>query len=193
VGRPHPAIPVPATMITRPRGTSTQLPDRESRLADGVRSADAAGLFGERAAGRGVRGVPQGSVKCVPKWRITLMFAQVRAVPGRVGKSPTTAFPGSKPGPATNNRRSSPVRGPAPSDAGSGAEHRRCRLRGRKNRPAASSKTPGDQPGRENTRSGPPQPRGGEPRRSGSPAKYVPKNSPPRRLPRARHASQDGP
>ena len=34
VGRPHPAVPVPATMITRPRETSTQLPDRESRLDD---------------------------------------------------------------------------------------------------------------------------------------------------------------
>ena len=33
VGRPHPAVPIPATIITRPQGTSTQLPDRESRLA----------------------------------------------------------------------------------------------------------------------------------------------------------------
>jgi len=32
VGRPHTAIPVPTTMISRPQGTSTQLPDRESRL-----------------------------------------------------------------------------------------------------------------------------------------------------------------
>jgi hypothetical protein len=32
VGRPHPAVPVPATMITSPWATSTQLPDRESRL-----------------------------------------------------------------------------------------------------------------------------------------------------------------
>ena len=39
VGRPHPAVPVPATMITAPQGTSTQLSDRESRLT-GPRSAD---------------------------------------------------------------------------------------------------------------------------------------------------------
>jgi hypothetical protein len=32
-GKPHPPVPVPATMITRHQETSTQLPDRESRLA----------------------------------------------------------------------------------------------------------------------------------------------------------------
>ena len=32
VGRPHPAVPVPATVTTRPQETSTQLSDRESRL-----------------------------------------------------------------------------------------------------------------------------------------------------------------
>jgi hypothetical protein len=45
--------------------------------------------------------VPGGHDKCVPKWRITLTFAQFRAVPGTVCKSPTTVFPGSNPGPAT--------------------------------------------------------------------------------------------
>ena len=33
VGGPHPAVPVSTTIITRPQGTSTQLPDRESRLS----------------------------------------------------------------------------------------------------------------------------------------------------------------
>jgi MFS family permease len=33
VGRPHPALPVPATLTIRPAATSTQLPHRESRLA----------------------------------------------------------------------------------------------------------------------------------------------------------------
>ena len=32
VGRPHPAVPVPATITTKPQETSTQLSDRESRL-----------------------------------------------------------------------------------------------------------------------------------------------------------------
>jgi hypothetical protein len=49
----------------------------------------------------------RGHVKCVPKWRMTLMSAQVRAVPGRSVKSPTTVFPGSNPGPATYLLRSS--------------------------------------------------------------------------------------
>jgi len=50
--------------------------------------------------------VPRDHVKCVPKRRITLTFAQVRAVPGRVCKSPTTVFAGSNPGPATYSPRS---------------------------------------------------------------------------------------
>jgi hypothetical protein len=33
VGRPHPALPVPATLTSRPWTTSTQLPHRESSLA----------------------------------------------------------------------------------------------------------------------------------------------------------------
>jgi hypothetical protein len=93
-------------------------------------------------------------------------------------KSPTTVFPGSNPGPATKNRRSSPVGQPGPATWGSGAGHRRCSLHGREARPAPSSKTPGDQPGCENTRTGPALPRGRRAARSGSCAKYVPKNSP---------------
>jgi hypothetical protein len=42
---------------------------------------------------RGVRGVARGHVKCVPKWRITLMFAQVGAVPGRVCKIAGDSLP----------------------------------------------------------------------------------------------------
>jgi hypothetical protein len=37
VARAHPAVPVPAAMTTRPGETSTQLPDRESRLVDGAK------------------------------------------------------------------------------------------------------------------------------------------------------------
>jgi hypothetical protein len=43
-------------------------------------------VFGERLPERRVRGVPCGHVKCVPKWRITLVSAQVRAVPATVCK-----------------------------------------------------------------------------------------------------------
>jgi hypothetical protein len=37
--------------------------------------------------------VPRGHVKCVPKWRITLMFAQVRAVPATVCKIADDSLP----------------------------------------------------------------------------------------------------
>ena len=43
VGRPHPAIPVPPAVTTRPRGTSTQLSDRESRLTRSVRARQPGG------------------------------------------------------------------------------------------------------------------------------------------------------
>ena len=35
MGRPHPPVPVPATITTQPQETSTQLSDRESRLTEG--------------------------------------------------------------------------------------------------------------------------------------------------------------
>ena len=41
-----------------------------------------------------MRGVASGHVKCVPKWRVTLMFALVRAVPGRVCKIADDSRPG---------------------------------------------------------------------------------------------------
>jgi hypothetical protein len=115
----------------------------------------------------------------VPKRHWTPALAQVRGFPSGVCKSPTTVFPGSNPGPAAKNRRSSPVHAPGQAIGGSGAGRRRRGLRGRKNHPAAaSSKLPGDQPGCESTRSGPPMQGGGEPRRSGSCAKYASKDFP---------------
>jgi hypothetical protein len=43
---------------------------------------------------QGARGVPRGHVKCVPKRRIILMFAQVRAVPATVCKTAAIACNG---------------------------------------------------------------------------------------------------
>jgi len=86
----------------------------------------------------------------------------------------------------------SAVRRPSPADAESGfagpaepvlIHHPACRRQ----------QDTGDQPGCNDTPPGPPLPEGRKPRRSGSCAKYVPKNSPLLRLPRARHASSDSP
>jgi len=109
-------------------------------------------------------------------------------------KSPATVFPGSNPGLATRNRRSSPVQRTGPGDA-----RERCRTPPAQ--PARTQKPPCRQPHdtlvtSQDARTpglGRRCQEGGKPRRSGSRAKYVPKNSPPRRLPRARHASGDGP
>jgi hypothetical protein len=137
-----------------------------------------------------VRGVPRGHVQCVPKWRITLMFAQVRAVPGRVCKIAGDSLPGFESWTCHQNPQVKPGARTGPSDGGERCRTPPMQPARTQNRPAASSKKPGDQPGCENTPPGLPPPRGRTAARSGSCAKYVPKNPPLRRLPWARHASR---
>jgi hypothetical protein len=126
-----------------------------------------------------MRGMSRGHVKCVPKWRITLMFAQVKAVAVTVCKIADDSFPrfeswtchqkpqvkpGARTGPGD-------VGGAVQDTAGAACADAKAALPPAARHPVTSqdARTP-----RQACRCQ----EGGNSRRSGSCAKYVPKNSP---------------
>ena len=74
VGRPHPPVPVPATVTTSPQRTSTQLSDRESRLERTVRSA--------RSVERGLSGLDRLSGGAIEELQAADVDREAMRTPG---------------------------------------------------------------------------------------------------------------
>src|SRR5215471_2455512 len=109
--------------------------------------------------------MPCSHVKCMPKWRITLAFAQFRAVPAMVCKIADDSLPRFESWTCHQKPQVKPSARTAPRRRAGAEPNTADAACANENRPvAASSKIPGDQPGCENNQSGPLLPRDGESR-----------------------------